>query len=190
MHTHPEIPAIISKAAADAGFDLSGVAAVTDSPELDYFPRWIAEGRGGEMKYLEARNEHGQLKRASLANVAPWARSVIVCALNYNTAQPYSTQFNDPDRGWISRYVWSETDYHDSVLQRLRLVEAAVRSAAGNDITTRCYVDTGPVVERVVAKYAGIGWIGKNTCIINQKIGSWLFLGVIQVFLQIGRAHV
>lgn len=154
------------------------------SPELEYFPQWIAEGRAGEMKYLEARDEQGRLKRASLTHIAPWARSVVVCAINYNTAQPYSTEFTDRDRGWISRYAWSGMDYHDSVMQRLRRVEAALRDVAG-DITTHCYVDTGPIVERVAAKYAGIGWIGKNTCIINQKKGSWLFLGVILTSVEL-----
>jgi epoxyqueuosine reductase len=140
------------------------------------------------MKYLEARDEQGQLKRASLANAAPWARSVVVCALNYNTKQPYSTEVADSDRGWISRYAWGREDYHDSVMRRLRQVETTLRNAAGDvDLVTRCYVDTGPIVERVVAKYAGIGWIGKNTCIINQKIGSWIFLGVILTSLDLTR---
>jgi epoxyqueuosine reductase len=181
-----EITAAVTKAATDAGFDLSGVAPVDDAPELEYFPRWIAAGHGGEMKYLEARDEQGRLKRASLAHAAPWARSVVVCAINYNTAQPYSTQMPDATRGWISRYAWGHQDYHDSVMSKLRQVEAAVRNACGtDDIVTRCYVDTGPIVERVVAKYAGVGWIGKNTCIINQKLGSWMFLGVILTSLEL-----
>ena len=184
-----EITAAVTQAAKDAGFDLSGISPVDASPELEYFPQWIAEGRAGEMKYLEGRDEQGRLKRASLAHVAPWARSVVVCAINYNAAQPYSTEVADQaaqGRGWISRYAWSGQDYHDSVLQRLRRVESSVRNAAGaNDVVTRCYVDTGPIVERVVAKYAGIGWIGKNTCLINQKLGSWLFLGVILSSLEL-----
>jgi epoxyqueuosine reductase len=176
----------ITKAGQDAGFDLSGISPVEASPELEYFPQWIAEGRAGEMKYLQARDEHGRLKRASLANVAPWARSVVVCAINYNTAQPYSTHFSEKDRGWISRYAWGPADYHDSVLKRLRRVEAALRGMSDDaDLVTRSYVDTGPIVERVVAKYAGIGWIGKNTCIINQKVGSWMFLGVILTSLDL-----
>jgi epoxyqueuosine reductase len=109
-----------------------------------------------------------------------------VCALNYNTAQPYSTAVADSDRGWISRYAWGGEDYHDSLMRRLRKVETALRNAVGEpDLVTRCYVDTGPIVERVVAKYAGIGWIGKNTCIINQKMGSWIFLGVVLTSLDI-----
>jgi epoxyqueuosine reductase len=183
-----EITAVVTRAATDAGFELVGIAPVDDAPELEHFPRWIDAGHAGEMKYLEARDEQGRLKRASLAHAAPWARSVVVCAINYNTAQPYSTQVAQEDaaRGWISRYAWGQKDYHDAVMPRLRQVEAALRSACGSDdLITRCYVDTGPIVERVVAKYAGIGWIGKNTCIINQKLGSWMFLGVILTSLEL-----
>ena len=143
---------------------------------------------------MEARDAAGDLKRSALTRVAPWARSVIVCAINYNTAPPYSTQYTQPDdanRGWISRYAWSQEDYHDSVLRRLKQVEDDLRGlleATGYWVPgtgyLRSYVDTGPLVERVYAKYAGIGWIGKNTCIINQKLGSWLFLGVILTSLD------
>jgi epoxyqueuosine reductase len=181
-----EISTIVAKSATDAGFDLVGIAPVDDAPELEYFPRWIADGHAGEMKYLEARDEQGRLKRASLTRAVPWARSVVVCSINYNTAQPYSTEASEEGRGWISRYAWGQQDYHDSVMPRLRQVETALRNAFGaGDLITRCYVDTGPVVERVVAKYAGIGWIGKNTCLINQKKGSWLFLGVILTSLDL-----
>ncbi|HZC21969.1 MAG TPA: QueG-associated DUF1730 domain-containing protein, partial [Candidatus Binatia bacterium] len=174
-----EIAPLIKRAAAEAGFDLCGIAPASDHHELNYFHEWIAAGHAGEMKYLEARDEHGNLKRASLSRIAPWAKSVIVCAINYNTAEPYSTQVQDPTRGWISRYAWSKEDYHDAVLRRLKQVEKALWGghSCPPDLTTRRYVDTGPIVERVFAKYAGIGWIGKNTCIINQRIGSWLFLG-------------
>src|SRR5215470_18147089 len=105
----------IRRAALEAGFELSGIAAVGNFPELARFPDWIAAGRAGEMKYLESRDESGKLRRASLRSVFPWARSVIVCAVNYDTAQPYSTEVNDPGRGWISRYGWGKKDYHDSV---------------------------------------------------------------------------
>jgi epoxyqueuosine reductase len=169
---------LVKRAARDAGFDLAGIAPVREFRELEYFPEWIANGHAGEMRYLESRDDQGQLKRSSLSRVAPWARSVIVCALNYNTAQPYSTQAVEPTQGWISRYAWFNGDYHDFVMKRLRQVEANLRESRP-EIETRCYVDTGPIVERIYAKYAGLGWIGKNTCVINQKIGSWLFLGVI-----------
>ena len=106
-----------------------------------------------------------------------------------------------------SRYAWGHEDYHDVVMRRLRTVESRLREvllrestehpvpSSGNEsadhyplsthpLETCCYVDTGPLVERVYAKYAGVGWIGKNTCILNQKLGSWLFLGVILTSLE------
>jgi epoxyqueuosine reductase len=179
--------ALVKKAALGSGFDLAGIAPVSNFDELTYFPEWVAAGRAGEMKYLESKNEVGELRRASLARSFPWARSVVVCAINYNTAHPYSTTVNGPSRGWISRYAWSREDYHDSVLRRLHGVEAKLKEAAGDQppIETRSYVDTGPVVERIYAKYAGVGWLGKNTCLINQQIGSWLFLGVIIASLEL-----
>ena len=114
----------IKRFASEVGFDLAGVAGVAETPENRFFPRWIAEGYAGEMSYLEKRNEAGELKRASLANVAPWARSVVVCALNYNSDQPYSTHAGTTSQGWISRYAWPRGDYHDVVLERLRALEA------------------------------------------------------------------
>jgi epoxyqueuosine reductase len=101
------ISGLIKLSAFEAGFDLAGIASVQDFPELAHFPEWIAAGRAGEMKYLESRDDSGQLRRASLKSVFPWVRSVIVCAINYNTAHPYSTELNNPGHGWISRYAWS-----------------------------------------------------------------------------------
>jgi epoxyqueuosine reductase len=175
---------LVARAAREAGFDRSGVAPVDRFPELDYFPAWVGSGYGGEMEYLKARGESGELKRASLSEVAPWARSVIVCGLNYNTDQPKSTDPAAVTQGWISRYAWTVEDYHDSVLRRLRVLESRLKQQAP-EMESRCYVDTGPLVERVWARYAGIGWQGKNTCIISQQIGSWIFLGVILTSLEL-----
>ena len=188
----------IKQFAREAGFELCGIAPIRDFGELKIFPSWIADGRHGEMKYMEARNDAGDLKRANLANAAPWAHSVIVCAINYNTAPLYSTQVDPADSagaGWISRYAWCREDYHDAVMRRLRAVESRLheeasdrpddrRPATDAPLETRVYIDTGPLVERVYAKYAGVGWIGKNTCVINQKMGSWLFLGVILTSIE------
>jgi epoxyqueuosine reductase len=193
----------IKQCAAGVGFDLCGIAPVAGFRELRVFPDWIATGKHGEMKYMEARDESGQLKRADLDRVAPWARSVIVCAINYNTAQPYSTEHftdgplstarpNDSSRGWISRYAWGREDYHDAVLRRLRQMETKLFEFGREDnvaMHLRSYVDTGPLIERVYAKYAGIGWIAKNTCVINQQLGSWLFLGVILTSIDLAEQN-
>jgi epoxyqueuosine reductase len=175
---------LVKQAALDAGFDLAGVAAARGYPELAYFPEFVASGSGGEMAYLQALAPNGRLRRSAVETAFPWARSVIVCAINYNTAPPRSTAMRHPDRGWIARYAWTAEDYHRSVLRKLKDVEQQVR-ARHSGCRTLCYVDTGPVVERVYAKYAGIGWIGKNTCILNQQLGSWLFLGVIVTSLEL-----
>ena len=184
----PALSATVKRIALELGFDLAGIAGVGDFEELARFPEWVAQGRAGEMRYLEARNEAGDLKRAALRNAAPWAKSVVVVAINYNSTEPYSTDTQDPTKGWISRYAWSRRDYHDVILEKLRTLEAEVAALAkdaGEEFRSWCYVDTGPLVERIYAKYAGIGWIGKNTCILNQELGSWLFLGVILTSLPL-----
>lgn len=189
MTQNSHIASLVKQAAREGGFELAGIAPVHEFDDFDRFREWIAAGRAGEMKYMEARNDAGALKRTSLRATLPWVRSVVVCAINYNTAHPYSTDAHDPQRGWISRYAWGQQDYHEAVLERLRAVESKLRGAVGGaqtgELQTRCYVDTGPLVERVYAKYAGVGWIGKNTCVINQKLGSWLFLGVILTSLEL-----
>jgi epoxyqueuosine reductase len=152
------------------GFDLVGIAPVSTFPETEFYPEWLERGYAGEMRYLE-RQKSGRMDPRS---ILPDARSVIVCAVNYNSARPLTTY--DRMRAWISRYAWGD-DYHDILKTKL---ENLARWIEEQSLTrTRTYVDTGPLLERVFAKYAGIGWFGKNTCIINQKTGSWLFLGCI-----------
>jgi epoxyqueuosine reductase len=192
MTTLTQISDHVRAAGLGEGFDLVGIAPVSDAalPEADGFEQWIASGHAGDMKYLEKRDEHGNLRRASVRNSAAWARSVIVCALNYNTEQPFSTHVagSDASRGWISRYAWGAHDYHEALMPRLRRLEQVIQQLCvegGIVPETRCYVDTGPVLERAYAKYAGVGWIGKNTCIIHPKMGSWLFLGVIVTSLDL-----
>jgi epoxyqueuosine reductase len=166
---------IKSKALA-LGFDLAGVSPLRPFPEAAFYPKWLEHGYAGEMRYLE-RQEPAKLQPDSLL---PGARSVIVCAMNYNTPHP-ATQFHRL-RTWISRYAWGE-DYHD--VMRRKLEELAGWISQSSPLHTKVYVDTGPVLERVFAKYAGIGWFGKNTCIINQGAGSWLFLGCILTDLEV-----
>lgn len=178
----------VQQAAGEEGFDLAGIASTASLDELAHFAPWIEAGRHGEMHYLARRNEDGQLKRAAVANAAPWARSAVVVAANYNPGLANSTE-GPRDCGWIARYALAERDYHDLLLERLRRLEARLvaelrqRAAPelGEDAAPRtwCYVDTGPVVERVLARHAGLGWIGKNGCLINPRLGSWLLLGVI-----------
>jgi epoxyqueuosine reductase len=184
--------------AREAGFSKAGIAPVpapgepADYPELSHFEPWIERGHAGEMEYLKRRDQDNRLIRSSLRIAVPWARSVIVCAANYNADAPKSTDPAPAESAWIARYAWTgnaedparPTDYHDVLLGRLKKLEQDLQQALG-PFPARCYVDTGPLVERIYAKYAGIGWIGKNTCLINQELGSWLFLGVILTGLEL-----
>lgn len=200
-----DLQAWLKEQAISAGFDESGVAAVAEagsqSAEVDSqrFSAWIEAGRAGEMEYLKRRGEDGVLLRSGVQVAMPWARSVVVCAINYNSSAPLSIAAAPAGTGWIARYAWSgraggdagtmiPTDYHNELLERLRRIEAAINERVACE--TRCYVDTGPVVERSVAARAGVGWIGKNTCVINQQLGSWLLLGIIVTSLPVPDAAV
>ena len=166
------------------GFDLCGVVRAEAFPELAQFGEWLELGYGGEMAYLQDE------RRRAPGLVMKDVRSVIVCALNYNTAFPYSTTVaaqrgrdSEKPRGWISRYAWGD-DYHQVLREKLDALLDGLRECVGEPFEARTYVDTGPLAERVAAKYAGLGWIGKNTCLINEKLGSWHFLGVILTTLE------
>jgi epoxyqueuosine reductase len=160
--------------ALELGFDACGIAPAADHPELAFFSTWLSRGYAGTMGYLP----RSARRRADVRNVMPSARVVIATATVYNTAQPYSTESADPDRAEIARYAWGE-DYHDVIGQRLELLIEWMRATSDAPFEARAYVDTGPVQERVYAQYAGLGWIGKNTCLINPALGSWILLGEI-----------
>lgn len=181
----PERSAWIVERAKSIGFALCGVVRPERFPELEKFEEWLQRGYAGEMKYLaDPRRTEPSLAMREL-------RSVIVCALNYNTAHPYSTQAADSRheesgaaRGWISRYAWGD-DYHDVMWGRLNALVEALKEKFREPFAARAYADTGPVAERVFAKYAGLGWLGKNTLLLNETYGSWLFLGVIFTSLEL-----
>jgi epoxyqueuosine reductase len=154
------------------GFDLVGVAPAQGSPELDYYARWLAAGYAGDMHYLARSLE----KRHDIQQVLPGAQSVVVCGLNYDTDYAYSTAQDDTTRGWVGRYAWGE-DYHHVLQNKLRQLQQGVAGLVAPEVASKLYVDTGPLVERVYAKYAGLGWFGKNTCVLNKRLGSWLLLG-------------
>jgi len=177
-----ERTALIVEQARALGFDLCGVAPAEKFPELEKLPEWLARGYAGEMRYLH------NPKRQSPELALPGACSVIVCAMNYNTPLPYSVEArahaSGGARGWISRYAWGD-DYHEVLGVRLEKLTAWMRAELTEPHQSRWYVDTGPIVERIAAKWAGLGWLGKNTCLINEQMGSWLFLGVVITTLEL-----
>ncbi len=164
----------IKAQARELGFDVCGIAPASAHPELAFYREWLARGYAGEMAYLHRSAE----RRADVRRVVPSAQTVIMTGTIYNTDRPYSTEIADPGRAQIARYAWGD-DYHDVIGARLDALVAWMRAQTPEPFDARWYVDTGPVQERVYAQHAGIGWIGKNTCVINPEIGSWLFLGAI-----------
>jgi epoxyqueuosine reductase len=164
----------IKEKALELGFAACGVAPAEELPELAFLQQWLALGYAGTMSYLH--RSAGQ--RADVRNAFPWARTVIVVGVNYNTDTPYSTECRDADRALIARYAWGD-DYHDVILTRLDQLVRWMRQHSPVPFEARAYVDTGPIQERVYAQHAGVGWIGKNTCVINPIAGSWLLLGEI-----------
>jgi epoxyqueuosine reductase len=159
--------------AHELGFDLCGVSPVDDFPELASLRDWLDRGYAGEMSWMTRTAD----RRRDVRAVLPTAQSVIVTGTLYNTDRPYSAEL-PPDTARISRYAWGD-DYHDVLKPRLDSLVAWIRGEHAEPFDALTYVDTGPVQERVYAQYAGLGWIGKNTCLINPELGSWLFLGVV-----------
>ena len=156
------------------GFSLCGIAPAGAFPELRFLREWLDRGYAGEMRYMARTAD----RRSDVRNVLPGARSVVALATNYNVDRPYSVEQADPGRARISRYAWG-ADYHAVVGERTAALLDWMRHASPAPFEARPYVDTGPVQERVYAQRAGLGWIGKNSCLINAELGSWLFLSEI-----------
>lgn len=161
------------------GFDLCGIARADRHPRLERLAQWYARGFAGDMHYLA--DPHGE--RADPRQLLPTARSVISLAVVYNVEQPLSVAAATGGRVAIARYAWGD-DYHEVIRTRLRLLLAWLSERAPGLEAFTC-VDDGPVQERVFAEQAGLGWIGKNTCLINQQLGSWLFLSEIVTNLDL-----
>ena len=177
----------IAERARELGFAMSGVVRAERFPELERNEDWLARGYAGEMKYLE------DVRRGDPQKAMVGAQSVIVCALTYNTDYPRTAQpptqtqgvaSGAEPRGWISRYAWGD-DYHEVLRAKLADLLAGLREQHREPFEARVYSDTGPLNERVLGKYAGLGWLGKNTLLLNERMGSYFFLGAILTSLDL-----
>ncbi len=164
----------VKQHARDLGFDACGIAPAEAFPELSLFGDWLARGYAGTMSYLS----RSAARREDVRRVVPSARSVIVTGTAYHVDRPLSVESVDEGEAILSRYAWGD-DYHDVVGRRLGALLAWMRDQHDEPFDARAYVDTGPVQERVYAQYAGVGWVGKNGCLITPELGSWLFLAEI-----------
>jgi len=165
----------IKQRARELGFDLVGIAPATASGYRQYLRQWLDEGNAGEMGYLSRRFE----ERTDPAAYFPEAASVICVGINY------FVPLEEPPAGHarVARYALG-TDYHEVIKSRLHRLADWIREIAP-EAKTRCSVDTAPVMEKELSARAGIGWVGKNTCLINEKIGSWILLGEVLTTLAL-----
>jgi len=170
---------ILHSLARECGFGLSGVAAA--QPHADALPynQWVDAGFAGEMRYL---TDHRAEKRSDPRSLLPSARTVLCLGMLYNGPEPHTEAFDTYERGWISRYAWGN-DYHELMTERLRRLTARLLEIESFDYKICC--DTAPLLERTYARAAGLGWIGRNTCLIHEGQGSWFFLGEILTSLDL-----
>jgi epoxyqueuosine reductase len=172
--------ATIRKLAAECGFELAGVAQAGPAPDSARYADWVDRGLAGEMRYL---TDHRAQVRQHPNRLLEAVRSVISVGKYYGGPEPKTREFDAAGRAWISRYAWGE-DYHDVLRRGLEALAARLNEQAG-PFEWRACVDTAPILERSFAQLAGLGWIGKNTCLINEHRGSWFFLGELLVSLDI-----
>jgi epoxyqueuosine reductase len=169
-----EIKARLAKLAADLGFDHCRVAPCVSPQNAEAFREWLDEGAAGEMAWME----RGVEKRCDPQLVLPGAQSVIVFALNYWQGE---SPARGKQTGRIARYAWGD-DYHDMIEEKLAALDVFLSEQGGRQ---KCYVDTGPILERDFAAESGIGWHGKSTMLIDEKMGAWFFLAEILTTLRL-----
>jgi epoxyqueuosine reductase len=172
-----ELTSELKRRASELGFSLCGVCPAVSPPGAARLDEWLAAGYAGQMDYLADRREaYGDPSR-----VLDGVRSIIMLAMNYRTAEPKQAQAG---QGRVSRYAWGDADYHDLIRERLNaLGEYLVEQVPG--AAARCVVDTAPLLEREFAQLAGLGWIGKNTLLINRQQGSWFFLAALLTDIEL-----
>jgi epoxyqueuosine reductase len=163
--------------AREIGFDFCRVAACTSAPHAVEFKNWLDEGGHGEMGYMK----RGEEKRCDPQKVLAGARSIVVLAVNYLQGSAAQRSAATTKIGRIARYAWGD-DYHHVIEKKLEKIDKFLREFGGQQ---KCYVDTGPVLERDHAAQAGIGWHGKSTMLINERLGTWFFLAEVLTTLEL-----
>jgi epoxyqueuosine reductase len=162
------------------GFQLVGVTTLDPPPHLEVYQRWLDAGRHGEMAYLAS--EAARQRRADPRLVLPECRSILVLGVRYDA--PPREQQEQPGRGRVAAYAWGD-DYHEVLPERLKALVGFIEEQVGHPVPNRCYTDTGPLLERELAQRAGLGWIGKNTCLIHPRQGSYFLLAEVLLALDL-----
>ena len=172
----------IRQSALELGFNLVGITPATPSPRLQAYYRWLEAGYHGQMAYMARQDRVA--RRCDLSVILPAVRSLVIVGLDYTTIQLSDSVANNPARGRISNYAWGQ-DYHDLMLPRLEALAAEVAGWLGHTVGQRAYVDSGPLLERDHAQQAGLGFVGKNTMLIDPRRGSTFFLGELLLDVEL-----
>ena len=172
---------IVKDLARECGFELAGVASALPPDDYRHFEEWRKAGFAAEMSYL---TDHRGDLRSDPRHLLPSVQTVVCVGRLYNTEKPYSVNANHGGSGWVARYAWGD-DYHDVLRSGLQRLVERIASMLDDPFDSRICVDTAPLLERSFARLAGLGWIGKNTCLINQQHGSWFVLGELLLSLSL-----
>ena len=171
-----ELTQAVKAAAYRLGFQLAGVTTPEPPPHFRVFEEWLEAGRHGEMAYLNS--ERPRQRRADPRLILPECQSILVLGMRYPKAKVTQNERSRPFTGKVAAYAWGQ-DYHDVLPERLKALVDFIQTQAGHPIPHHWYTDTGPLLERDLAQRAGLGWIGKNTCLIHPRLGSYFFLAEI-----------
>jgi len=169
----------VKEAALELGFDLAGICKPTPPPNYDVYSRWVEEGRHAGMSYLA--RDSARSARADPLRILPECQSILVVAKRYLPEELHILQRKNL---YIAAYAGGQ-DYHLLIKNQLEKLAQNIKTTAGIDFKYRTYTDTGPILEKAYAQMAGLGWIGRNGCLINPDLGSYLFLGEILLALPL-----
>ena len=184
MYDRIKLSRDVKAEAARLGFSLVGITSPDPPATLPVFTRWLESGFHGEMSYLAS--DRARQRRADPRLILPECRSILVLGLPYfaNRGKPGSSRSVDRLAGKVASYAWGK-DYHEILPARLRALVEYLEARAGQPVSSRWYTDTGPLLERELAWRAGLGWIGKNTCLIHPRQGSYFFLAEILLGIEL-----
>jgi len=172
----------IKEQAHQLGFALAGITSPESPPHWSNFQDWLTEGRHGSMGYLA--DERSRRRRANPREILPECRSILVLGTPYPNPKSAQTDAGPPPQGRVAAYAWGE-DYHNVLPERMKALVDFIEEQVGHPVSNRWYSDTGPILERDLAMRAGLGWIGKNTCLINPSKGSYFLLSEILLGIEL-----
>jgi epoxyqueuosine reductase len=167
---------VIKQEAHRLGFTLVGITSPQTPPHMSVYENWLNMGRNGSMEYLGT--ERARLRRQDPLRILPDCKSIIVLGARYPNPNATGEEAENPRKGRVAAYAWGQ-DYHQIIDERMQALVAFIEEQNGSPISNRRYTDTGPILERELAQRAGLGWIGKNTCLINPHQGSYFLLAEI-----------